>query len=254
MLSRPIFQYISLGIFYRFIRDAQPGWRLYGKAAILESTGAFVTLLDDFNLPVTKRASTELTEYVKELAKKGANHKLTGEEASELKRIMISLEKTLVAESGGHVAFIVTDKRIDVNKLLSDASGLMPPGVFDSMPEIAKYDFGEAGKCIAFERPTAAAFHLLRCTESVLREFYCSIVKQNRVRGLLWKPMVEHLRKRKKKPPEELLNHLDHIRNSFRNPTQHPEKIYDIQEAQDLFSLCVDVVNRMVKLLRQKKG
>jgi len=40
-------------------------------------------------------------------------------------------------------------------------------------------------------------------------------------------------------------DHLDHIRRSFRNPTQHPDKIYDIQEAQDLFGLCVDAVNRM---------
>lgn len=167
---------------------------------------------------------------------------------------MKTLEHTFAAEAGGRSAFVVTEKRIDVEKLLSDVSGLLIPAVFDSMPEIAKYDFTEAGKCIAFDRPTAAAFHLLRATESVLREFYCSIVKQNRVRVLLWKPMVEHLKKRRKKPPEELLNHLDHIRNSFRNPTQHPEKIYDIQEVQDLFSLCIDVVNRMVKLFRQKKA
>ena len=252
MLSKPIFQYISLGVFYRFIRDAQPGWRLYGKAAILESTGAFVTLLENFNLPVTKRASTELTEYVKELAKKGRDHKLTAEEASNLKGIMIDLQKTLIAESGGQMAFVVTDKRSDVNKLLSNVAALMAPGVFESLPEIAKYDFDEGGKCIAFERPTAGAFHLLRGTESVLRQFYCSIVKRDR-EPLLWGPILAHLKKRRKKPPAELLDHLDNIRRSFRNPTQHPEKIYDIQEAQDLFSLCIDVVNRMVKLLRQKK-
>lgn len=63
----------------------------------------------------------------------------------------------------------------------------------------------------------------------------------------MWGPMVTHLKKRKAKPipPATLLNNLDNIRVSFRNPTQHPEKIYDIQEVQDLFGLCVDVVNRM---------
>ena len=50
-----------------------------------------------------------------------------------------------------------------------------------------------------------------------------------------------------------LLNNLDNIRQSFRNPTQHPEKIYDIQEVQDLWSLCVDVVNRMSSDIRGNK-
>ena len=86
---------------YRFIRDAEAGWRISGNGAILESTAAFVTLLEDFNLPVTMRVSTELTTYVKELAKKGGDHRLTNVEASELKRIMMGLEKTLIAESGG---------------------------------------------------------------------------------------------------------------------------------------------------------
>ncbi len=63
----------------------------------------------------------------------------------------------------------------------------------------------------------------------------------------MWGPMIISLRKRKKsRPPDVLLNNLDNIRVSFRNPTQHPEKIYDIQEAQDLFGLCVDVVSRMI--------
>jgi hypothetical protein len=48
----------------------------------------------------------------------------------------------------------------------------------------------------------------------------------------------------------EVNNHLDNIRVSFRNPTQHPEAIYDIHEVQDLWSICVDVINRMVKILK----
>src|SRR5258706_16076864 len=105
------------------------------------------------------------------------------------------------------------------------------------MPPIAKYDVEEAGKCIAFERPTAAAFHLLRGTESVLKDFYCTMIKQKRCQ-LMWGPMVADLRKRPKtKKNIVLLDNLDNIRRSFRNPTQHPEKIYDIQEVQDLWGL-----------------
>lgn len=113
----------------------------------------------------------------------------------------------------------------------------------------AQYDFSEAGKCIAFERPTAAAFHLLRGTESELRELYCYFVKKNRIKPMLWGPMVQALLShRRAKMNEALLKNLDNIRSSFRNPTQHPEKIYDIQEVQDLWGLCVEVVNKMSKI------
>jgi len=180
---------------------------------------------------------------------------MTEVEAAELTLIMRNLENTLNAEAEGNVAYIVTDKRIDVNKLFSDVGALMAPNVFNLLPDIASYDFNEAGKCIAFERPTAAAFHLLRGTEDMLRRFYCSFVKKGRVSDLVWGKTVNHLKQlnqkkyRKKKVPEPLLQNLDNIRLSFRNPTQHPDKIYDIQEAQDLFSLCIDVVNRMVAIL-----
>lgn len=99
---------------------------------------------------------------------------------------------------------------------------------------------------MAFERPTAAAFHLLRATEGVLRHFYCSVVKRNRIDPLLWGPIITALRDRRKPPAASLLANLDNIRVSFRNPTQHPEKIYDIHEVQDLFGLCIEVINRMV--------
>jgi len=211
----------------------------------LETIDTFFSYLNEFNLPVTRRAAYELEEFRNELAESDADHTLTKDESTGLVQIIADLEKTLFAESGGNLAFIVTDKRIDANKLLFDMRSLMSPGTFDLLPGIAQHDFVEAGLCIAFGRSTAAAFHLLRGTEAVLRHFYCSIVKRGRVQPLHWGPMVKQLGSRNKPPPMPLLDNLDNIRNSFRNPTQHPEKIYDIEEVQDLFGLCIDVVNRM---------
>jgi hypothetical protein len=47
--------------------------------------------------------------------------------------------------------------------------------------------------------------------------------------------MIASMRARSKPPPAALLDNLDGLRRNFRNPTQHPEKVYDIHEAQDLF-------------------
>lgn len=248
MLSIPIFHYIWFGTDLRFLQDADQDWLVHEQGWVLQTIEHFLAQLEQFELRVTQRASYNLQQFKEDLARSKADHRLTADEARKLRGIMGTLRETLLAEATGNVAFVVTEKRIDVTKLLSDVRALMAPGVFDSLPDIAQYDFIQAGRCIAFELPTAAAFHILRATEDVLRHFYCHTVRRSRA-DLMWGPMVDSLRKRRRPPPAPLLDNLDNIRRSFRNPTQHPDKIYDIQEVQDLFSLCIDVVNRMVALL-----
>lgn len=249
MESRPTSEYVVLGGLVRYLLNAREGDPVHGKGYALANINRLLDGLEKFGLTVTQRAAWELVELGDELADSTSDQELTAQQASRLREIMITLERTLLAETEGKVAFIVVDKRYDVNKLLSNVPALLAPGVFHSLPDIAQYDLMEAGKCIAFERPTAAAFHMLRATEAVLRQFYCSVVKRGRVKQLLWGPMVESLRSRSKPPPAALLNNLDNIRVSFRNPTQHPDMRYDIHEAQDLFGLCLDVLNRMVSFL-----
>jgi len=254
MKSEPISSYIHFGTCVRFLQDAEPEWKIFGDGYVLDNINTFLEYLEEFNLPVTTRVAYELLEFQEKLSKSdsrenGENFEriLSKDEAFKLRHIMSDIRVTLDAEANGNLAYIVKDKRIDVNKLLSDIPGLMSPNVFISLSEIAQYDFKEAGKCIAFELPTAAAFHILRGTEAVLKDYYCHIIKRKRIKIMMWGPMVKHLKERKSKPipPASLLNKLDDIRFTYRNPTQHPEKIYDIHEVQDLFGLCVDVVNRM---------
>ena len=48
--------------------------------------------------------------------------------------------------------------------------------------------------------------------------------------------MTTELKKIKKnKPNKVILSSLDLVRESYRNPTQHPEAFYTIDEAQNLF-------------------
>jgi len=244
MKSKPISRYIRFGTGLRYLQDADEGDNVHGQNHIINIINSLFLSFDEFDMPVTKRAALPLQKFRDKLAKSEPGHKLTSDEASKLNVLMNHIRKTLFAEAGGKVVFIVTDKRIDADKLLSNVSALMAPGVFDSLSSIARYDFEEAGKSIAFELPTAAAYHLLRGTEAVLRDFYCSKVRRGRCQ-LMWGPMVSSLRGRRRPPPAVLLDNLDNIRLSFRNPTQHPDKTYDIDEVQDLFGLCVDVVNRM---------
>lgn len=160
------------------------------------------------------------------------------------------LELTLIAEAEGIYVYIVSEKRIDSEKLLNKPQALLSRNIWRLLPAVCAKDWVDGCKSIAFELPTGAAFYLLRCVEGTLKHFYLCVVKKKRLPKdkCTWGPMIKTLRDRKRnKPPEELLDTLDRIRINFRNPTSHPEKVYDIEEVQDLFGLCVDALNRIVK-------
>jgi hypothetical protein len=78
--------------------------------------------------------------------------------------------------------------------------------------------------------------------------FYRCVIRQGRLKALLWGPMVDQMRRKKtKRPDDALLDVLDRIRVNFRNPTDHPDAIFDIQEAQELFLACIEAIARMTR-------
>ena len=247
MKSETINAYIWFGLHWRYVQDSDAGLPVHGRGQMLFNIDAVLDGLSKFGLIVTSRAAFELRMIRAELAETAQDTRLSEDQAKRLREIMAILQRTMDAEGAGLIAYTVTEKRLDVRKLLSAPHELFAPDVFALLPDVARFDFKEAGLCIAFERSTAAAFHLLRGTEDVLRMFYCGIVKRKRVDPLMWGSMTQSLKQRRSPPPAEILQNLDNVRQSFRNPTQHPEKIYDLHEAQDLFALCVDLVNRMMR-------
>lgn len=262
MEKRSTHGYIWIGTGVRYLSDCAAGYRVFGDGFIAGNIEKLNDLLRAYEMHVTARVAEQLTEirnaWLSELedaldADSASDihnsRSLTKAEAENLNEIAKQIQTTLLAEARGQVAFVTHDKRFAVDKLLDDVGSLMPVGIYVTLKDDAKLDFSEAGRCIAFEVPTAAGFHLMRGTEAVLRDFYRRIVKRDRVDPLMWGPMTAHLKKRKDAPDEVLMNNLDSLRRSFRNPTQHPEKVYDVDEAQDLMALSFDVVTRMQRHL-----
>ena len=252
MKKQPIYSFYWFGTCLRYLQDTTGNERIKSDHGVLYNINEFYDYLDLLELVVTKRvASSKLDAIKSELDEANEKARLTGTQASDIRDAVSEIRITLDAELQDVFAYTPTPKRLDLEKLLSNVKDLFAPGVYGKLPEIARYDFVEAGKCIAYELPTSAAFHILRGTESALRNYYEKMVLQKRVKSLNWGPIVTDLKKRKKtKRYEALNNHLDNIRMSFRNPTQHPDAIYDIHEAQDLLAVCIDVVNKMTKGLK----
>ena len=252
MRAQSIYGYYRFGTGLMYLQDVQAGHPVESAGGywnVKENLEVFFRHLDELGLQVTERAAWKLRNILTELEGKNPDARLTDDEAQTLRKEATTVRITLEAEIQGFEAYVVTPKQLDVKRLIDDPASLFAPNVFGKLPSIAQYDLTEAAKCIAFERSTAAAFHMLRATEGVLKGFYTALVRQKRV-DLMWGPMVSDLKKRPKaKKHHVLLAHLDNIRLSFRNPTQHPQATYDIHEVQGLWGVCVDAINRMAKEL-----
>lgn len=251
----------------RYLVDVSAGTPVFKKGHLTSVVRSLRLGLEWSEMHVTRRIVQPICDMVDELEKEataaesGADDKpedpnyrenryLTDDEANRIKEHATILQATIFAESAGKVAYIATDRRYTIKALTEDIGSIFGEGVFDKIPDIAKYDFEQAGLALAYDLPTAAAFHLMRGAEACLRYFYERIQRQNRIKEpRLWKAMTDHLAKRSSPPPKVLLDALDNVRANFRNPTQHPEKVYDMDEAQDLMALSADVTSRMIRYL-----
>lgn len=250
MIKRSIRDYVLIGASLRFLQDSAVGHLIKGDGRITHNIDKFLKELDKLDLNVTKRASRDLKKLYDKFNSLEELARLDTQNRKELNEIITALRKTFQAETEGIQAIIITDKRYSIEKL-QNIRTLLDAGVYEKLPALARYDLDECGLCICFERNTAASFHLLRATEEILKHFHKIYVRKKYTTFKTWGNYTHELRNKNtgKRPDIIIVNHLDNIRNSFRNPTQHPDKVYDMEESQNLLGVCLDVINRMGKEL-----
>jgi|CXWL01.1.fsa_nt_gi hypothetical protein len=139
--------------------------------------------------------------------------------------------------------FVVIDaKHIDYFKPREPLFGI---AVFEAFPG-AGDDIEEAGKCLAFGRGTACAFHLMRAMEEALRTLAVRIGAEvyDEARGqfMPWGQIVGNVKDAIPKLPKdqqddwtEAHNLLWGVNKSWRNKTMHPEKTYTDEQANAVF-------------------
>jgi len=132
--------------------------------------------------------------------------------------------------------------------LIEHAHTQVPKPIRDKLSDQVKADLDQAGKCIAFDLATAAAFHLLRGTEGVLREYYNCVVpgiKRAVPKMRNWGAYIKLLKEHGAE--QRVTSLLDHLRESYRNPVLHPEENYTDARALVLFGVCVSALVMMVE-------
>ena len=127
--------------------------------------------------------------------------------------------------------------------LVERAHQQIPESVRTKVPDLTRQDFDQAGKCIAFDVPTAAAFHLLRGTEAIIRAYYDLKVPGPRRAKPKMRNWGSYIRLLKNNgAPDAVTSFLTHAKDTYRNPVMHPEETYTDERVLVLFGICVSIV------------
>ena len=252
MKTKNINDYVSFGREINYLRLIRTNFPYHREYYVKDNLERLIKDIDELNLKVTSKVVwlRNLKEYKERLDKKSKNYTLKREDVNKITDLMDNIERVISAELQGRIVFVITEKRLKVDKLLDEIKDLFAQDVFITLPDLSRFDFNECGKCIAFERATAGAFHILRGTEGILRWFFDRFTSSSGCTDN-WGNIIANLKNLSAPPPSEILDQLDAIRLNYRNPTAHPELIYTIDEVQDLLSECIAVVNRIVNHLKE---
>jgi hypothetical protein len=155
----------------------------------------------------------------------------------------------LLAELGVLPSYFVTQKEgYDTLTLLDWGERLFPASLSSKVPE-AIFDAKEAAKAMAFELPTACAFHVFRATEAVLRRYYTEVTGGNappKVRNI---GVYIHAMRKEECGDEKILSALKQMTNLHRNPIIHPEAALTLNEAISILGIARSAIDAMLSQL-----
>lgn len=156
-------------------------------------------------------------------------------------------ENVLAAELQWGQLYLVEPKGgYDLNQLTSNGIVIFPPALQEKVPE-ALQDALEAARCIAFALPTAAAFHLHRVNELVLRRYYDTVTNGaarpiNRNIGAYIDAM-----KNAQFKDQKIFGALAALKDFHRNPVLHPDdRLESIEDAIALLGVVNTVIAYML--------
>lgn len=171
----------------------------------------------------------------------------TSYDQGEILTALYNFEIVLTSQMTVADAYLVTGKRgLDTLKLATEGEVLFSPDLPHKVPQ-ALPDAREVGKCLAFEVPTAAAFHILRTVETVVRRYWdiatnlADRPKQQNL-GVYLNELANH-----GGADEKIIAALKQIKDLYRNVIMHPEVHMDLNEAISLFGIASSAIDAMLR-------
>ena len=211
------------------------------------SLSAFLADTKDMPIGDTRGAATYLHKFVSGLYKSistdpnAAECKIHQSNVSMFCHGKDEFEKAFEREYRNLDVFTMMKKGIyDTRLLMHHPEEELPERLRKFLPKQTLDDWKDAGRCLAFETPTACAFHICRGTEALMIGYYEALTKHPwEFPKKDWKIYIEQLGV--EGAPKIITTRLDEIRDMDRNAYTHPEKTVSLDEAPVIFRLCTAV-------------
>jgi hypothetical protein len=168
--------------------------------------------------------------------------KLTEAEVNNILSKRTEFETIFEHESRDIDVYVVTPKGIySTPALIERAEDGLPAEVKGRLPNETIYDIQQAGRCLAFNIPTATGFHILKAVESMIREYHVKLIGKNiGTKSRNWGAYIRDLNSHG--ADMKVTAYLSHIKDFYRNPIVHPEVTLTAEQALSLFSAAISAI------------
>ncbi|ASJ14271.1 hypothetical protein A3L10_03620 [Thermococcus radiotolerans] len=155
---------------------------------------------------------------------------------------------------------------IEVHKGILDYENLLSTGlqplfsypeiVVNHIPEIVSHDLLESFKALLFDLPTASVMISLRAVEAAIRDLYFKLTNEdvNEVDSYpTWNYALSEIQKQleyRKIRSKRLEGYLDFLRE-IRNSAEHPDKVFEINEAERIFVESIHAIEEVYLLIEK---
>ncbi len=131
--------------------------------------------------------------------------------------------------------------------LIDSGDAVFPKSIRDKLPALAITDIKAAGRCLAFDLPTSAGFHIARAVETVLLQYF-SVLK---IELPEYKNLGRYIETLRDKGPAKgidpkVVAAVDQFRDLYRNPIMHPDVNLSSDEAQILFANVQSAISAII--------
>lgn len=177
------------------------------------------------------------------------NDRIEEGDLTNLKNALAVFEINLAPEFALMDTYLVAPKGgYNTSDLIENGGALFQPTLAAKVP-VAIRDLRQATRCIAFELPTAAGFHLHRANEAVLHSYFDAVrgdidhpKENNRNMGIYIKLLDENVLGDKR-----VRVALRDLKDLHRNPLIHPDHDLDtVEEAIDLLGAIRATIGSML--------
>jgi hypothetical protein len=178
-------------------------------------------------------------------------HVLTVHEVLNIKTSINRAVDTFEREcSQKYIVGLERQRALEPKTLIEEIESAISPECWKRLSRPTMREVEECGKCLAFERYTAAGFHMLRGIESEVLDYIALLpvpTPTKRDLGHYIGILRDH------GADAKLIATLDNIRSLDRNPLMHPQDWLDRDQAIGIFNTAQTAFERLVADMERRK-